>query len=232
VLEDIPAASLDGQAAASQALAAGSSQPMGSFWFYFDDDRWEWSDEVARIHGYEPGEVTPTTDLVLAHKHPDDRAVVATTIEQMRRGRASFSTRHRIIDAHGRSRHVIVAGSQLRDDNGDLVGAHGFYIDTTAREVTEQARITERVAEISTRRAVIEQAKGALMIIYDIDADTAFALLTWRSQDTNTKLKSLAEQIVSDFREVGGNSVLPPRSTYDGILMTAQDRIHDPGHGS
>jgi len=28
---------------------------------------WWWSDETYRIHGFEPGEVVPTTRLVLAH---------------------------------------------------------------------------------------------------------------------------------------------------------------------
>jgi len=47
----------------------------GWFRFYFaneGEERWEWSPETARIHGYEPGTVTPTTDLVMSHKHPED----------------------------------------------------------------------------------------------------------------------------------------------------------------
>jgi hypothetical protein len=46
---------------------------VGSFRFWFAGERWEWSDEVARMHGYEPGSVAPTTKLLLSHKHPDDR---------------------------------------------------------------------------------------------------------------------------------------------------------------
>ena len=47
------------------ALAGGMPQHFGWYRFYFEDERWEWSPEVARIHGYEPGSVTPTTRLVL-----------------------------------------------------------------------------------------------------------------------------------------------------------------------
>jgi hypothetical protein len=50
------------------------------------------------MHGYEPGSVTPTTDLVLAHKHPDDRGQVAATIDQILNTHKAFSTRHRIVD--------------------------------------------------------------------------------------------------------------------------------------
>jgi hypothetical protein len=47
---------------------------VGSFRFLFDTQEWEWSDEVAEMHGYRPGEVTPTTELIAGHKHPDDLA--------------------------------------------------------------------------------------------------------------------------------------------------------------
>jgi len=63
----------------------------------------------------------------------------------------------------------------------------------------ESEAITKAVAEITERRAVIEQAKGVLMVIYNIDADAAFELLKWRSQQTNTKLRVLAEQLMMDF---------------------------------
>jgi hypothetical protein len=31
--------------------------PVGGFRYIVRDDRWEWSDEVARMHGYKPGTV-------------------------------------------------------------------------------------------------------------------------------------------------------------------------------
>ncbi|MDT5224274.1 MAG: hypothetical protein QOG19_1681, partial [Mycobacterium sp.] len=50
---------------------------VGRFRYLIREDRWEWSDEVARMHGYEPGTVTPTSQLLLKHKHPDDKPTVA-----------------------------------------------------------------------------------------------------------------------------------------------------------
>jgi hypothetical protein len=60
---------------------AGDPQRVGWFRFYFDDDRWEWSPQVEKMHGYQPGSVTPTTEMVLAHKHPDDYRHIADTLE-------------------------------------------------------------------------------------------------------------------------------------------------------
>ena len=58
------------------------------------------------------------------------------------------------------------------------------------------------MADIAEARSGIEQAKGMLMLIYRINADSAFELLKWRSQETNTKLRVLAEQIAKDFLDL------------------------------
>jgi hypothetical protein len=60
--------------------------------------------------------------------------------------------------------------------------------------------ITKAVAEITERRAVIEQAKGVLMVVYDIAADSAFDLLRLSSQHTNTKLRVLAVRLTTESR--------------------------------
>src|ERR1700758_3702720 len=216
---------LDGHSAdVEQALAGGLPQRAGWFRFYFADQRWEWSDEVQRIHGYEPGTVTPTTDLVLAHKHPDDRGQVAATIDQILNTHRPFSTRHRIIDTGGNVRHVVVVGDQLFDEQGEVIGTHGFYIDVSPLpEQAQEDLVTAKLAEISENRAAIEQAKGMLMLIYDISGDAAFNLLKWLSQEANVKLRLLAEQISADFR--GAGLALNSKSEFDHLLLTAHQSI-------
>ena len=87
----------------------------------------------------------------------------------------------------------------------------------------ESEAITKAVAEITERRAVIEQTKGVLMVIYNIDADAAFELLKWRSQQTNTKLRVLAEQLMMDFPSLQwGQDGL--RSKFDHLFMEAGAR--------
>jgi hypothetical protein len=54
----------------AHALAGGSPLRVGWFRYFFDDDRWKWSAQVERMHGYQPGSVTPTTALVLSHSTP------------------------------------------------------------------------------------------------------------------------------------------------------------------
>lgn len=216
----------EGQKSVEHVLAGGDMQRVGWFRFYFADERWEWSPQVQSMHGYEPGTVEPTTDLVLSHKHPDDYGQVAATLEEIKRTAGAFSTRHRIIDTHGETHHVVVVGDKIFDDAGDVVGTHGFYVDVTPAMAERQNKmVTAAVAEIAEARGLIEQAKGMLMLIDRINAESAFELLKWRSQETNTKLRLLAEQIVKDFLELTYEEELPPRSTYDRLLLTAHDRV-------
>ena len=216
---------LDGQTVnVEQALAGGAAQPAGWFRFYFTDQHWEWSEQVQRMHGYEPGSVTPTTELVLSHKHPDDRGHVAATIDQIVDTRQAFSTRHRIIDTLGNVRHVMVVGDQIFDDDGDVIGTHGFYIDVSPPyEQAQQDAMSVKLAEISENRAGIEQAKGMLMLIYGIGDRAAFDLLRWLSQEANIKLRPLAEQITEDFRRVGLANA--SQSEFDHLMLTAHERV-------
>ena len=212
-----------------QALAGGAPQRVGWFRFYFADERWEWSEQVQLLHGYEPGSVTPTTDLVLSHKHPDDRQQVAATLEEMRRTHRTFSTRHRIIDTRGGVHEVVVIGDQLLDDAGRLIGTHGFYVDMTPTDAQTTAMVSAALAEITENRAAIEQVKGMLMLIYRVDDETAFQLLRWRSQETNVKLRLLAEQLLREYGELVYDETLPPRATFDHLLLTAHQRIDHGG---
>jgi hypothetical protein len=212
-----------------QAWAGGSPHRVGWFRFYFDDERWEWSEQVQQMHGYEPGTVTPTTELVLSHKHPDDYRQVAATLEATRRAHTTFSTRHRIIDTKGAVHSVIVIGDQLCDAGGTLVGTQGFYVDVTPTDAMTQKLVSAAVAEIADNRATIEQIKGMLMMIYRVDAAAAFDLLKWRSQETNVKLRTLAEQLLADFAGLIYEEVLPARATFDHLLLTAHERVDGAG---
>ena len=61
----------------------------------------------------------------------------------------------------------------------------------------------EQLREALDSRAVIEQAKGALVLRYGIPPDRAFAVLRRWSQDRNIKLRTIAEAIIAVSRGEG-----------------------------
>ncbi|MFE7744621.1 PAS and ANTAR domain-containing protein [Nocardia sp. NPDC057455] len=211
--------------ALDRVIGTGTPQSVGGFSFWFDDQRWEWSHEVAAMHGYRPGSVTPTTELLLTHKHPDDREAVASALARSIADAEPFSSRHRIIDTAGAVHHVILVADRMMDEEGRVVGTSGYYIDVTDTLAEHrQETLDDALPELYAARSVIEQAKGALMLIYGVGPEQAFRVLSWRSQETNVKLRTLAARLVADLPGLTG---VPPglRTEFDHLLLTAHERI-------
>ncbi|HEX3286556.1 MAG TPA: PAS and ANTAR domain-containing protein [Mycobacterium sp.] len=209
----------DGKAVSpiDKALLGGAPQRVGRFDYDYGSDTWTWSDAVALMHGYKPGDVDPTTELVLSHKHPDDLAKVKGLIQQ---SEAPFSSRHRIRTTTGEIRNVVVVGDAVTDEDGRVIATRGFYVDITDGEYADlQQNLGEELNAIIPTRARIEQAKGMLMALYAVNDDAAFAILRWRSQQFNTKLSTIASSLVAD---VPGLLQVDPsnRAPVDHYLMS------------
>lgn len=207
---------------------AGAPSRVGAFSLWFADQCWEWSDEVFRMHGYEPRSVVPTTQLVLSHKHPDDRTAVQDLLQHALHSGGSFSSRHRIYDTRGAEHSVIVVADRIVDDEtGAVVGTRGYYIDVTeALEEKERDVLHENLPKVIEARAEIEQAKGALRLVYGINDEQAFELLRWRSQDKNMKLRDLASQLVSELDTLTSVTAAL-RTEFDHLVLTLHERIPD-----
>jgi ANTAR domain/PAS fold len=175
------------------------------------------------MHGYEPGTVTPTTELVLSHKHPDDKPTVAELIEEVRKHGVPFSSRHRIIDTHGTVHVMVVVGDLKYGPGGEVIGTSGFYVDVTDEfDADVQHSLDEIVAALTESRAAINQAMGILMLTHGVSADRAFELLASRSKVTNTKLRTIAAHFVAAATASG---VLPQttRDAVDDLLRSAHE---------
>jgi hypothetical protein len=198
---------------------------VGWFRFWFVGERWEWSDELARMHGYQPGTVEPTTELLLSHKHPDDLGHVQDMLDRALLSKSSFSSRHRFIDTAGNVHDAIVVADRVSDESGAVVGTAGYYLDLTATFMeNRQNALDEALPDLFEARAVIEQAKGILMAMYRVSPEQAFGVLKWRSQETNTKLRSLARQLIAEIATQPTPSA-DTQAAFDHLLLTVHQRI-------
>jgi hypothetical protein len=104
-------------------------------------------------------------------------------------------------------------------------------IEDSVEEIlaVERERIWAEVRECAERRALIEQAKGMLMFVYGLDAEEAFGVLRSQSQEHNIKLRLIAEQVVKDLVELAKNRGPARRLAFDGLMLTAHQRITDVG---
>ena len=61
------------QRSAGDAFAASHAAVVGRYAYRPKTDEWTWSDAMYVIHGFEPGSVAPSTELVMRHIHPAER---------------------------------------------------------------------------------------------------------------------------------------------------------------
>lgn len=181
-------------------LRVPERQPtVGRFRYDNLTDTWWWSAEMFEIHGLGEGDALLTTDLILSFKHPDDHAETAATLLRALRTGQPFTQPHRVVTADGLVRHVISVGEGIVL-GGRVVAVHGYLVDVTdslERQVHTDA--WQEASRVIEQRAVIERAKGALMVRYGLDADAAFELLRSWSSTRNEKLRDVARQVVEDL---------------------------------
>lgn len=126
----------------------------------------------------------------------------------------------------------VVAGEELYDDDGNAIGTREFCV-TEGLPASATDRLTrvfavltpEEIGEIIVNRVVIEQAKGVLMFIYDIDADDAFELLKWRSQAADVKLRILAKQLTEGLGGTPPHTRAALQAACDDLLFTGHEGI-------
>lgn len=184
-----------------QALAGGIKPHVGRYQLDLATGTWEWSDEVYEMHGFEPGEIVPTTPLILSHKHPDDRDRVDGVLRRAAETGEPFSSVHRILDSKGRTRTLAVTGQGRRAfATGRVTELFGYFIDVT--EVQRDAVAREATASIKASAeqwSGIEQAKGVLMVIFGIEDEAAMRVLREASNRSNVAVRDVAYSLVHLF---------------------------------
>lgn len=116
----------------------------------------------------------------------------------------------------------------LRDDNGDPIGTRAYCIGEGLPAAEGDGLVgalgtltPEDIAQVLLHRRYVEQAKGILMFIYDIDDERAFDLLAMRSRSANTALPVLAEHLVKELRNITRDRQTDVQSACDALLWEA-----------
>ena len=179
------------------ALAVGVPQRIGRFRYSVGEDTWSWSDTFFRILGFEPGQVVPSSSVLASHLNPTGSEQARAAVDTSFRTGAPFSFHTTITDAAGSERTVLLAGHG--EQRGGVVSlVIGYLVDfTESNRLASQVDVEEALAGALDHRAVIEQAKGVLMLAQGVDADEAFLLLRAYSQDSNVKVRDLADRLVA-----------------------------------
>ena len=189
-----------------------TDSPVGRYHFDSDTGNWWWSPDMRGVLGIDAS-TEPGTDAVLSTQHPADRERLRSALGAACREGRSFAMEIHVRHPVRGQRSVVLTGDPVHGDDGVVCGVEGVCADVTgARPVDDAADRDALQAEVAqmraamASRAVIEQAKGALMLLTGCGERIAFELLTHISSHTHRKVREVAQQITAS---AAGHGVLP-----------------------
>lgn len=202
---------------------------VGSFDYELATGQMTWSDLVYELHGLQPGVDEPSLDIMVASMCPEDRDRACAEFRHGARAGGIFSVRYRIVDRLG-DRHELVVAAEAWGMDGDAAYVNGFVIDVTG-PLTEHMR--QAVAASAQHRAVIEQAKGVLMLALRVPEDGAFRALRGLSNTHNVQLATLAEGLLEHVARADPS--LSPTQVFLGFVDSldhfgTEPATHSSGH--
>jgi hypothetical protein len=198
------------ETAAHEAIPDAGSRSVGRFRLDRGTGAWSWSPEMFDVLGVDPGTTDPGTEALVHWQHPDDRVRTLDAFTQAYAGRA-FALEVRAED--GRRAVVMVGEPQLEPDGG-VIAVEGMCADITGGRAPgadgQRAQALETEVEqlraAMASRAVIEQAKGILMLLTSCREQSAFDLLGHISSHTHRKIRDVARAITES---AAGGARLP-----------------------
>ena len=118
-----------------------------------------WSDEMYRIFGFTPQDITPDYERFLACVHPDDRAMIRQHVSRALQDHKGFEIEHRILRADGVTRNVRQQALIDRDPQTGVYRIIGTIQDITDQKLSEDAArrrehflsLMDRISTIVTR---------------------------------------------------------------------------------
>ncbi|MBW6489235.1 EAL domain-containing protein [Sulfurimonas sp.] len=115
-----------------------------------------WSDEVYRIFGLEPQELSATYEAFLNHVHPEDIEMVNNIYISSIKEKHGYYVEHRIVRKNGEVRFVEERCEHEFDENGNPVRSIGTVHDVTRRKNAEN--------ELVLASAVFEKMNDGVLI--------------------------------------------------------------------
>lgn len=137
---------------------------IGSWEWNAVDNSEVWSEELYRIHGYEPNSLRPTLQTFMQLLHPDDVERVSAYIQKAKADHQPFECDFRIIRPDGVVRTLHTHSRVVLDENGRQTRMVG-----TAQDITDRKAAEEIVQRSERRLQTIIDAEPACVKLVTAD---------------------------------------------------------------
>ncbi|MFE5308572.1 PAS and ANTAR domain-containing protein [Isoptericola sp. NPDC056605] len=213
------------------ALAVGTHLLTGSYRAEAGTGRWWWSDEVDAMLGHQPGALEPGPETLEAKLHPDDRDRVVHDAARALGSGGPVVTARRVVDAHGRTRTLLVTAQARRVRGDGPPEVAGYVVDVTPVQREAVQRDVRRALDSAfVSAAAIERAKGVLMAVHGVDEDTAENLLAEAAGATGATLREAATQLMAHLAAgegFGRGAKQAVREALEAVRPAKRPHVHE-----
>jgi PAS domain S-box-containing protein len=128
--------------------AAQSVARVGNWYYYFDTDQVEWSEEMYRIFGLRPEEFGHSFEAFLRCVHPDDRPLLQQANREELANARPLELEFRIVLPDGQVKFIREVSEPIHDPSGAVIGLFGTSQDIS---VYKQQELALRASEVLVR---------------------------------------------------------------------------------
>ena len=168
-----------------------SADAVGTFDLDLATGQMTWSRLLYDLHGLVPEVDEPSRAVLFDAMVTEDRERARAEFHRGAQAGGLFSVRYQMVDRQGHT-HELVIAAEAWGMEGDASYVSGFVLDVT-RPLEDH--MNQAVAASAQHRAVIEQAKGVVMLALRVPEEAAFRALRGLSNTHNIRLADLAEQL-------------------------------------
>ncbi|MFL5579588.1 MAG: ATP-binding protein [Gemmatimonadaceae bacterium] len=205
---------------------------VGSFVWDFTTNELRGSDELYRIYGFDPSS-PPGVQDVLARVHPEDAALVQSTIDDAFARAGELFVEHRIVLPTGEVRWFRVEGRASVDAQGrpsQLIGAGQDFTERREAEVIAGRLMAEQAARADAERA---RRRAELLAEASRILGTSFDYQTTLSQLARLVVPAAADFCTVDVLAADGEiervGVAHVEPSKEALLWEALRRVQQGG---
>lgn len=183
---------------------------LGNWEWKLETNEIYWSEQLYRILGLVPGDVTPTLEVFLRQVHTEDREQVRTWFFQALKLGKSASLGYRLVPAENREPFVQQQAEAHFNEAGNIVSVSGTVLDITELKKVEEKACSDSLTGLANRWFFNECVQNALELARRDDHLVAILFLDLdnfkRINDTlghaigDLLLKKVASRLVASVR--------------------------------